>query len=126
MRRTGALYDSERLHAVRVATKKLRYALEVERELMKSRATVRINRLKDMQDALGQIHDYEILLARTREVQARVAASNRPLSAELGMLVRTLEEACRDGHASFLHGRDALLELCNAIITAARNRRPNV
>jgi len=124
VRRTGALYDSERLHAVRVATKKLRYALEVERELMKSRATVRINRLKDMQDALGQIHDYEILLARIREVQTTVAVSNRPLSAELGMLVRTLEEACRDGHASFLHGRDALLELCNAIITAARNRRP--
>ena len=123
VRRTGALYDSERLHAVRVATKKLRYALEVERELMKSRAAVRINRLKDMQDALGQIHDYEILLARTREVQTAVAAADRPLSVELGMLVRTLEEACREGHASFLHGRDGLLELCNAIITAARNRR---
>jgi CHAD domain-containing protein len=124
VRRSGALYDSERLHAVRVATKKLRYALEVERELMKSRATVRINRLKDMQDALGEIHDYEILLARTREVQTAVAASNRPLSAELGMLVRSLEEACRDGHAGFLQGRDVLLELCNAIVTAARNRRP--
>ena len=124
IRRTGALYDSERLHAVRVATKKLRYALEVERELTKSRAMARINRLKGMQDALGEIHDFEILLARTREVQTAVAASDRSLSAELGMLVRTLEEACRDGHATFLKDRDALLDLCNAIITAARDGRP--
>jgi CHAD domain-containing protein len=124
VRRTGALYDSERLHAVRIATKKLRYALEVERELMNSRAIARINRLKEMQDALGQIHDYEILLARTREVQAAIATSNRPLSVELGMLVRTLEAACRDGHATFLQGRDALLALCDTIITAGRNGRP--
>jgi CHAD domain-containing protein len=124
VRRTGALYDSERLHAVRIATKKLRYALEVERELMKSRAISRINRLKEVQDVLGQIHDYEILLARTREVQTAIATSNRPLSAELGMLVRTLEAACRDGHATFLQGRDALLALCDTIITAGRNGRP--
>jgi CHAD domain-containing protein len=124
VRRTGALYDSERLHAVRVATKKLRYALEVERELTKSRAMARINHLKGVQDALGEIHDYEILLARTREVQTAVAASDRPLSVERGALVRTLEEACRDGHATFLHERDALLELCSKIIAAARAGRP--
>ena len=123
IRRTGALYDSERLHAVRVATKKLRYALEVERELTRSRAMARINRLKTAQDELGQIHDFEILLARTREVQSAVIASNRAVSVELGMLVATLEEACRDGHAAFLKERDGLLELCNAIIAAARSGR---
>ena len=68
--RAGGLYDSERLHAVRVATKKLRYALEVDRELSRSRALARINRLKRLQDALGQIHDFEILIEHTREVQA--------------------------------------------------------
>jgi CHAD domain-containing protein len=124
VRRTGALYDSERLHAVRVATKKLRYALEVERELTTSRAMARINRLKGLQDALGEIHDYEILLARTREVQTAVASPNRPLAVELGLLVRTLEAACRDGHATFLRDRDALLNLCNQIVTAARSGRP--
>ncbi len=124
VRRTGALYDSERLHAVRVATKKLRYALEVERELTKSRAMARINRLKGLQDALGLIHDYEILLARTREVQTAVAGSDRAMSTELGALVRTLEDACRDGHAAFLGGRDVLLDLCRKIISAARAGRP--
>jgi len=124
LRRTSALYDPERLHAVRVATKKLRYALEVERELTKSRAMARINRLKGLQDALGEIHDYEILLDRTRQVQTELAASDRAMATELGALVRSLEDACRDGHAAFLRDRHTLLALCNSIITAARDGRP--
>ena len=118
------MYDSERLHAVRIATKKLRYALEVERDLTKSRATARISRLKRVQDALGGIHDYEILLQRTREVQTALAGSDRATATELDALVRTLEEACRDGHAAFLSGRAELLELCSTIIAAARAGRP--
>jgi CHAD domain-containing protein len=122
--RTGALYDPERLHAVRVATKKLRYALEVERELTKSRAMARINHLKGLQDALGEIHDYEILLERTRQVQAALAASDRAMARELDALARTLEGVCRDGHAAFLRARHSLLALCNNVITAARDGRP--
>jgi CHAD domain-containing protein len=122
--RTGALYDPERLHAVRVATKKLRYALEVERELAGSRATARIQRLKRLQDALGQVHDYEILLDRTREVQASLAGSDRRTSDELNALVRILEEACREGHAGFMRDRGTLLALCDSVITAAREGRP--
>ncbi len=42
----GQLYLADRLHRVRVAAKKLRYALEILRELTHSRASARINRVK--------------------------------------------------------------------------------
>jgi CHAD domain-containing protein len=122
--RAGALYVSERLHAVRVAAKKVRYALEVDRELTRSRAMSRINRLKALQDALGDIHDFEILVDRVREVQADLAANDRQTASELEALVRTLETRCRDGHAAFLRDRASIQAICQKVIDAAREGRP--
>lgn len=122
--RAGGLYDAVRLHAVRVATKKLRYALEVDRELARSRAVARINRLKRLQDALGEIHDFEILIEHTREVQAALAGTDRPAATDLDALIRTLEAQCRDGHATFVRDRASLLALCQQVIEAAREGRP--
>jgi len=119
IQRVGGLYVPERLHAVRIAAKKLRYALEVERELTRSRAVARINRLKRLQDTLGEIHDFEILLEHVRDVQARLAGSDLRTAAELDILVRTLEERCREGHAVFLRNRGALTGLCEAILESA-------
>ncbi|MGE0460338.1 MAG: CHAD domain-containing protein [Vicinamibacterales bacterium] len=124
VRRAGSLYSSERLHETRIAAKKLRYALEVERELMHSRATGRINRLKRVQDQLGNIHDFEILIGRVREVQAALASSDRTTATDLDALVRVLEEECREGHAAFLKERAAITELCRLVIEAARDNRP--
>lgn len=122
--RAGGLYDAVRLHAVRVAAKKLRYALEVDRDLAGSRALARINRLKRLQDALGEIHDYEILIEHTREVQASLAGVDRGAATELDALVRTLETRCRDGHAAFVRDRAALQALCQQVIDAGRHGRP--
>jgi CHAD domain-containing protein len=122
--RAGGLYNSERLHAVRVATKKLRYALEVDRELTRSRAAARINRLKSLQDELGRIHDFEILVEHTREVQATLAGVDRQAATELDGLVRTLEADCRDGHAKFLRDRATIQAVCQQVIEAARQGRP--
>jgi hypothetical protein len=124
VRRAGNLYSSERLHQARIAAKKLRYALEVERELMRARSTGRINRLKRVQDLLGNIHDFEILIGRVREVQAAIASSDRKSASELDSLVRVLEEECREGHAAFLKQRAAIMELCRLVIEAARDNRP--
>jgi CHAD domain-containing protein len=113
--RAGGIYLPDRLHAVRVAAKKLRYAMEVERELKRSRSTARIAQLKRLQDLLGQMHDSEILIDRTRAVQAEIAGGDRPLATELDALVRALEQECRRYHAMYMRRRASILKLCEAL-----------
>ena len=116
--RAGGIYLADRLHRVRIEAKKLRYALEIQRELTRSRSTARLNRLKQEQDLLGRVHDLEVLIERTREVQARLAPTNRRAMAELNRMIRSIEDECREGHAAYMRGRPALLGLCDAIIAA--------
>jgi CHAD domain-containing protein len=113
--RAGGLYLPDRLHAVRVAAKKLRYALEIERELKRSKSTARVTQLKRMQDLLGRMHDFDILIDWTRRVQAEYAGSDRKLTLELDTLVRTLEAECRTDHATYMRRRQSLLKLCEAL-----------
>jgi CHAD domain-containing protein len=123
--RAGQLYLIDRLHRVRIAAKKLRYALEILRELTHSRSSARINRVKAQQDLLGRMHDLEILIDRTRAVQGSLAASNRRGTIELDGLIRALEDECRDGHASYVRGRTAMLKLCESVIEAAVTGSPS-
>lgn len=111
----GAVYLADRLHAVRIAAKKLRYAMEFDRELKRSRATARIRRLKEVQDLLGRLHDLEMLIEHTRAVQADLAATSRRASTDLDRLVRALEEECRQCHAAYLASRERLEGLCDAV-----------
>ena len=76
---------------MRIAVKKLRYALEIARDLSGSRATARIRMLKRVQDLLGRMHDLEMLITRTRAIQGRRRAESLKLSADLDRLVRRLE-----------------------------------
>lgn len=121
--RAGGIYIADRLHRVRVAAKKLRYALEIQRELTKSRSTAALRRLKAQQDLLGRMHDLEVLIDRARRVQGTLAPRDRRGMAELRTLIRVLEEECRDGHAAYMRARPSLLQTCAAIIAAARDSR---
>jgi len=118
----GAIYLPDRLHQVRIAVKKLRYALEIVRDLIRSRAEARIRFLKRMQDLLGRMHDLEVLIARTRGLQA-AAVPDLQLSADLDHLVRRLETEARQLHGRYLAQRRALLDLCNRVVAAAEPRQ---
>lgn len=120
----GGIYLADRLHRVRVAAKKLRYALEIQRELMRSRSARHLNRLKGQQDRLGRMHDLEILIDRARAVQSHLAPRDRRGMAELTALIRVLEDECREGHAAYMRARPALLKMCEQIIAGARESRP--
>ena len=112
----GGIYLADRLHRVRVAGKKLRYALEIQRELTKSRSTTYLNKLKAQQDLLGRMHDFEILIDRARAVQGTLTPRDRRGMAELRTLIRVLEQECRAGHAAYMRTRPALLKMCDTII----------
>jgi CHAD domain-containing protein len=116
--RAGGIYLADRLHRVRVAAKKLRYALEIQRELTKSRSTAQLTKLKVQQDLLGRMHDLEILIDRARGVQTTLTPRDRRGMAELKKLIRVLEHECREGHAAYMRARPALLKMCDAIITS--------
>jgi len=122
--RAGGIYLADRLHRVRVAAKKLRYALEIQRELTKSRSTAHLNRLKTQQDLLGRMHDLEILIEHARVMQAKLAPRDRRGMAELKTLIRVLEQECREGHAAYMRARPGLLKLCETVVAATAPSRP--
>jgi CHAD domain-containing protein len=117
----GGLYLPDRLHRVRVAAKKLRYALEIERELRRSRSMAQINRLKGLQERLGHMHDLEILIDRVRGVQAALAGKDRATARALDALIRVLEQECRTAHAAYMHERPTLLKLCGLLRDVRRS-----
>ena len=122
MENAAGMYLPDRLHEVRIAVKKLRYAMELVRELSGSRATARVRALKRAQDVLGRMHDLEVLIARTRGLQGSAGAPNLKLSGELDRIVRRLETECRQLHGQYMGARQTLVDICeHAIATAAGN-----
>ena len=121
--RAGGIYLADRLHRVRIEAKKLRYALEIQRELKRSRSMAGLTRLKTEQDLLGRMHDLEILIDRARGVQSKLSPRDRIGMAELNKLIRTLEQECREGHAAYMHSRPSLLKLCDGLIAGATRPR---
>jgi len=109
----GSLYVPQRLHAVRIAAKKLRYAMEIERELKRSRVTARIRQLKTLQDLLGRLHDLYVLAEQARAVQTQVAATDRRLAADIDELIAAIDEDARKEHATFMRRREGILKLCD-------------
>ena len=119
----GNIYLADRLHQVRIAVKKLRYVLEIARELSRSRASARIRMLKNVQDLLGRMHDLEVLIMRVRALQGSERAPTLKVSADLDRLVRRLEMECRQLHVRYMGYKKKLLELCD-YVTAADDRQP--
>ena len=118
MTEAGAVYLPERLHRVRIAVKKLRYAVEL---LLESRAggNGALKALKRSQDTLGHLHDLEMLLKRTREEQG---AGERSLRRDLDALVDLLERQCRSVHAQYLRLQPALKHTCEQFRSSPDNR----
>lgn len=117
----AGIYLPDRLHQVRIAVKKLRYTLEIARDLSGSRATARIRVLKRVQDLLGRMHDLEMLIARTRAIQGQAGAPNLKLSGDLDRLVRRLENDCRRLHVRYMNERKTLRGICD-YVTAREGR----
>jgi CHAD domain-containing protein len=112
----GALYLPDRLHAVRIALKKFRYALELDAETSGRRTTPDLATLKRLQGLLGRMHDLDVLIDRLRQMEASLPPSDGGLRREVDVLVASIENACRRLHARYVRER-ALLD---AIVAKAR------
>jgi len=116
----GAVYLPERLHAVRIALKKLRYAVELSNEVTGGHDDGDIRALKRGQDLLGRMHDLQVLIDRVRQVQASLAPPNIAVWSDLDRLMASLEDDCRRLHARYMRTRDDLA----AIATRLGAQRP--
>jgi CHAD domain-containing protein len=104
----GAVYIPERLHAVRIALKKLRYALELAHEASGARGDADLRLFKRAQDLLGQMHDLQVLIERVRDVQASLTPPSVGVWRELDLLMSSLEDDCRRLHARYMRTREGL------------------
>jgi CHAD domain-containing protein len=113
----GTVYQPERLHQVRIALKKLRYALELARDARRPVGRGVLSTLKVAQDVLGALQDRQALVARVRMAQAGLMPPDLRVWAQLDALVSRLEEESHQHHARFLAARDRILEICRTLMT---------
>ena len=116
----GAVYAPERLHGVRIAVKKLRYAAELAAEATRKRIAADIALLKAAQNLLGRLHDLDVLLVRGREAQASLSPPDFTAWRDLGSLVHAVEDDCRKQHARYMGDRASLIAIANRMGAGAR------
>jgi len=90
----GGVYFPNRIHRVRIATKKLRYAVEVAADTRTWRAGKMLRDLKRMQSSLGELHDLQVVgdllsdLEGDRQADCHIADLRSALQAEVAELHR--------------------------------------
>ena len=104
----GLIFAPGPLHAVRIALKKFRYALEVAERLGRFRLTGTMRRLKDLQNLLGDLHDLQVLAGLVRDVGSQATGASRRRNEAL---VRTIDDEIRVLHSRFVAGREAIVVL---------------
>lgn len=120
----GAVYLPERLHAVRIALKKLRYSAELAAEAAGSKGDADLRRLRRSQDLLGKLHDLQVLITYVRREQAALTPPDITVWRELDALVTSLENECRRLHARYVRDRAALIAVCERLAAHAARSEP--
>ena len=107
----GQMYAAERLHAVRIATKKLRYGLELIADARIAAVRPLVNTLKRAQDTLGTLHDLQIIEQHVAAVQALPPTRRGAHDGGLKVIARMLADECRHLHGRYIKQVPALLQL---------------
>lgn len=111
----GSVYAASPLHDVRIAAKKLRYALELGgKDLAWAAAGGAVRDLRRLQTLLGRLHDEQTVQHRVREVAA--AVTDRGLQRTLGTMDRALESRCRAWHGQVLKVLPQIERLTRGIV----------
>ncbi len=112
----GSVYLAERLHAVRIALKKVRYGVELLCEGSERPARrADLVRLRHDQDLLGHLHDLHVLIERVRRAQTSLAPPNLTVWRDLERISVSLEARCRRLHGQYVRRRPALSGLCDRL-----------
>ena len=110
----GAILIVDRVHAIRIAAKRLRYALELTGELRLARTAALVSSLRSIQDVLGAMHDLDVL----RQEAARVRRDVPPdsiVAKDLERMSTALDADIRQLHARYLRGARTLAALADRV-----------
>ncbi len=110
----GQIYAPEPLHEVRIAAKKLRYALEIAHESGAVPSADALRAIKRVQDALGRLHDLQVLLHHVAAVGAAPRGRRSTPDAGLAVLSRLIEDECRHLHGRYVSKLPRLHEAVEA------------
>jgi CHAD domain-containing protein len=116
----GSVYFPNRLHQTRIATKRLRYALELADRTGGWRPRGAVATLKRAQDVLGDAHDREMFLTRLDEL--RTAAPDRATD-NLDSIEQLIQADIRARHREYLALRPGVEAICDALSTRTPKRR---
>ena len=126
MDHAGGVYLPNRLHSVRVATKKLRYCAELAGEGGLLQCEDAVAELKRAQDTLGRMRDAEVLLNEMDRLTEKAEVGDR----ELRMVKDDLTGEVAARHTKYLSQRERLRAAQQACLEAAdrlvARRRPIV
>ena len=106
----GTLYVPSALHAVRIATKKLRYSLEWTKAVTGPVVAPQISELRAAQELLGELQDLYTLQSHLRRIAA-LDGIDRAMVRALHSSSGRLDAALRERHAHFLKVAPRLLAL---------------
>ena len=115
MDEAGHMYAPERLHAVRIAAKKLRYGLELAVDSGLRQAAPHVRAIKRAQDMLGKLHDLQVLETHVAAVQAEPQSGRARSREALEDLARHIEDRCRHLHGRYVSTAPALREAALAV-----------
>jgi len=110
----GQIYAPEALHLVRIAAKKLRYALEIADESGAAPCRETVRTIKRVQDTLGRLHDLQVLQHYVAAVGALPRARRGTPDAGLEVLSRLIEDECRHLHGRYVAALPRLREAVEA------------
>jgi len=116
-----AVYMPNRVHRVRIATKKLRYTLEVTQATGIRVDTDVMRDLRKIQDLLGRVHDIDV----ARRVVQRLDGTDKPVAAEAALLDAVMAADCAALHEKYLARRERIwtaCDYCTQVVAAARRR----
>jgi CHAD domain-containing protein len=115
MNEAGQMYAPERLHAVRIAAKKLRYGLELAANSGVKQAAPHVRTIKRAQEMLGKLHDLQVLQVHVAAVQAEPRTGRPQSRAALENLARHIEDQCRHLHGRYIASASVLRDAALAV-----------
>ena len=95
----------EAQHDMRIAAKRLRYIVELGTPALGAYAATAGKRVKELQDILGEIHDFDVLIPRVEErpgLEALAAHLRTQRDAEFARFLTFWEQLGREGFAARL------------------------